>query len=65
MLGATVRFGYLGRTANSAIRTENAAVAGNRPEQSLAGFAFVEKNARVRWHLFFLRQVAIRTSDSR
>jgi len=65
MLGAAIRFTCFRRAGNRAVRTKHAAVAGERTEQSFAGFAFVEKDARIRWHFFLFRDAAIRTCDSR
>ena len=65
MLGATIRFTCFRWADNRAVRTKYAAVAGERTEQSLAGFAFVEKDARIRWHFFVFRDAAIRTCDRR
>ena len=65
LLGATIRFTCFRRAGNRAVRTKYAAVAGERTEQSFAGFAFVEKDARIRWHFFLFRDAAIRTCDRR
>lgn len=52
-----------GRTLDAAIGTEDAAVAGQGPEQPLAGSAFVEINARVGGHGFGPGVAADRAGD--